>query len=288
MKNTTKDAVKSETMKKYGNLCNYVIIAIFLAFLYLPILVFPFVKSVLPEDNSENRKLSTFPKVKNIHDLLKFPAEFDRFWSDNLPFRGVIQQAYADMSFLFFRVSPSSRVIVGKDDGDWKHTWLFYDEPKDGDPIGNIKKTRSITKLAMQRYLRRINENIDKIKTQYNADLFYVVAPNKSTISREYLPNCLGVTADETLASVLYQYFHDHGVKNYIYLEDAMEDEKQRSQSLGIDYPLYYILDTHWNQYGSFIGARATLGLIEPQFTGYNDYRVFSEGYTIKTGDLKK
>lgn len=260
----------------------------FLGFLYLPTLIFPFVKNLLPEDDSEKRQLATFPKLENAGDLVQFPVKFDQYWSDNLPFRGSIQQIYSDVNFLLFRVPVASRVIAGKNDGNWRHTWLFYNEIRDGDPIGNLKGAHDVSELAMRRYLARMRENTNMVKTQYGADLYYIVAPNKSTVYQEYLPTSLGTVTDCTPARKMHQYFKDNGMKNYLFLEDAIREEKEKNQLTGLDYPLYYLLDTHWNQYGAFIGAKATLGLVEPRFSGYDKYRVFSEGYTIKTGDLKK
>lgn len=263
--------MKKEKIKK--NLRSYVIIGMFLVFLYVPTLIFPFVKDLLPEDNSENRNLAAFPKVESVSDLTKFPAGFDKYWSDHLPFRGVIQQAYTDANFWLFNSSTHKDAIVGKNCGDRRYTWLFYNSIRDGDPLGDVRGTKRLTDDQLDDILANIRHNTDRMKKR-GIDLYYVIAPNKSTIYKEYLPSTVNILNSESMVDQLRGFLDDAGVKNFIFLRNAIEEERRRNGDMGMETPLYYLLDAHWNNYGGFIGAKTLLKAINPKFNAYDEYSV--------------
>lgn len=274
-----------KTKRGQKGIRNYIIVGIFLALLYLPVLIYPFVKGLLSEDNSDGSKSITFPKLGSIHDVVKFPAEFDNYWSNNLPFKDNIQQAYADLSFLFFRTSFNDGIVVGESDGDWRDAWLFYNYVKDGDPFGDVRGTKRLTMEQKQNALKNILSNTKKMKEQ-GIDLYYFVAPNKSTVYKDKLPGSVNVVNDVSLMNDLNKYLLEQGINNFLYVEDDMKAEREKNGDDDIKYPLYRSLDTHWNDYGAFIGTKSLIKMIEPSFTGYDSYHVELDG-DINSGDLK-
>lgn len=215
-----------------------------------------------------------------MHDLVRFPARFDEYWSDNLPFRNTIQQVYADVNFRLFGVSTTPDVIVGKNDGDWRHTWLFYNSVTDGDPIGDVCGTKQLTPEQQEEVLRSVVENTERMQKR-GVELYYLIAPNKSSIYPENLPDSIKCSGRESLTSRLAGFMRERGVRNFVFLQSALEAEKQTT-----NVPLYYSLDTHWNDYGAFIGTRALLATMNGNFNGYDDYTVEDSGYIQRDGDL--
>lgn len=260
---------------------NYFIVFCFILVLYVPLWAFLFLKDKLPEDTSENRLLATFP-VLNLYDkntFVEFPKKFDSYWNDHLPFRNFLKQTYEIINFKFFKISSSPRVIVGKNDGNEKHTWLFYNDINDGNPIGDIRGTNTINNEEMLKYYNVLTNNTEILKNK-GIRLFYVVAPNKSTVYDEYLPKSINRVNEKSRNDIFSNYLKEKNVDNYVFLKDILRNSKNEQL-------LYFMLDTHWNDYGAFIGTREVLKKINNDFGFYDSYEIISNGWKDDVGDLK-
>lgn len=272
-----------------------IIIAIFLASLYLPSASFVFIKSFLSPDDSENRRLADFPTISSIRDIKNLPNKISSWFEDNLPYRNISRQVYSELNYRIFSNAVASGVIIGKDDGDWKHRWLFLNNANANDAIGDVRGTKQFTEADKKEILDDIKYNTEKMKKE-KRQLLYLVPPNKSTAYREMLPDSINIVNEISLMENLESYLNENGVDNFLFLDKAIAEEK-----LNAKFPLYYLRDTHWNQYGAFIGVKAMMKKLDQKFNKIDDYDIKSEGYTVSgtnvevskgytigTGDLKK
>jgi hypothetical protein len=282
-------------MKKKNDKRNKIIIVLFLMALYLPSISFMFIRNFLSPDDSENRRLADFPTVTKISDLKNYPSRINNWYNDNMPYRNLARQVYSEINYRVFNNAVASGVIIGKDDGDWRHRWLFLNNPNANDAIGDVRGTKHFNDSDKKEILDDIKYNTEKMK-KAGRKLVYMVPANKSTAYREMLPESINIINETSLMEDLTSYLEENDISNFIFLDKAIAEEKTKAK-----YPLYYLRDTHWNQYGAFIGTKAMMGKIEPSFNAFDDYEVTSEGYTItgtsvevsdgytiNTGDLKK
>lgn len=274
---------------------NKLIIIIFLAALYLPSISFVFIRGFLAPDDSENRRLANFPTISNISDLKNFPEKLSDWFRDNLPYRNIARQVYSEFNYRVFNNAVASGVIIGKDDGNWKHRWLFLNNASANDAIGDVRGTKQFKEKDKKEILEDIKYNTEKMKKE-NRQLLYLVPPNKSTAYREMLPDSINIVNETSLMEDLEKYLSDNGVKNFLFLDKAIAEEKEKAK-----FPLYYLRDTHWNQYGSFIGVKAMAKKLDNNFNVFDNFEVKSEGYVVSgtsveiskdniiaTGDLKR
>ncbi len=259
---------------------NLFIVLLFIAILYLPILSFPFVKKTLKQDTSENRELASFPNIDlaDIHSIKRFPTSFDNYWNDNLPYRNLLKQSWENINIKLFKNSTNSRVLIGKNDGDFHHSWLFYNDVNDGDPLGYVRGTNTIEESTKIKYYEILKKNTEYME-QKRKEIFYFIAPNKSTIYSEYLPNFVNIVGNLSRTDDLYQYMQVKNVTNFFYAKDILMKNKG-------EYPLYYGLDTHWNSLGAFYATRALIQLQNSKFDLYDHYEIVDEGYRNSRGDL--
>lgn len=221
-----------EDMKKY-----YVVL--FFLLLTLPNLLGTLVKS--EEVNRENRRLASAPQL-SWENLLEFPAEVEAYLNDHAPFRSHIMDAYAVFNMRLFHSVEHSDVILGKED------WMFY------------KGNGSVTDMLgvdcfSERQLAGLLESLLKLRSltvEDPEDFVLYIAPNKEIIYRQYVPDAYAPVTDTSKAKDLIRYIREHSDIKVVYPEEALKEAAKENLT-------YYRYDTHWNQYGGFLGAQELL-----------------------------
>ena len=256
------------------------IIVIFISLLILPTIIYFFVKEKLPQYNSENRNLATKP-VFEIISLKDFSKKYDDYYNDNLPFREITQRIYNNISYYIFKVKSFNNVIIGKTSKEGNILWLFYDKKSDGDPIQYAMGTRTFTQEEKNNAVINIKQNTDVLK-QKNMELYYFIAPNKSTIYKEMLPDTIEIKNDNNEILELYEYIKSQGVENIVYpYNELMEAKKENS--------VFYSLDTHWNYYGGFLGTALLHNKIDSNYDFlFNNAEIHNYGLMDLQGDLSR
>jgi peptidoglycan/LPS O-acetylase OafA/YrhL len=150
-------------------------------------------------------------------------------------------------------IGPSLAWYRGKED------WLYL-----GNAYDNTVAKLKLTNTPTERQIKATKELFSKIAiagSQVNTRVVLIVAPNKSSIYPEYLP-------DELVPSTKkYSSFFFDEIKNIpnLTVYDPTSDLLSLKKSEGF---LYFMTDTHWNNKGAFLtyaGFSKLLGLAAPQ-----------------------
>lgn len=256
------------------------IIVIFIILLISPTIIYFFVKEKLPKYDSENRNLAIKP-IFELNSLKDFPKRYDDYYNDNLPFREIIQRIYNNVDYYIFKVKSFNNVVIGKKSENGKILWLFYDKKSDGNPIQYAMGTRIFSQEEKNNAVINIKQNTDVLK-QKNMELYYFIAPNKSTIYKEMLPNTIEIKNDKNEILNLYEYIKSQNVTNIVYpYNELMEAKKTNS--------VFYSLDTHWNYYGGFLGTSMLHNNIDSNYDYlFKNAKIVNYGLIDLTGDLSR
>ncbi len=256
--------------RKSRLLTRFSIIA-FLTLVLAPPIIFPFITNYIDTTNTENRELAKRPDfIPN--ELLSFPAKYEQYFNDHLPFKKQLVKLNAYISLNLFGELSSDRVLYGKEN------WLFYKDESDGNPIACYKGTNLLTNNELTEYKDKFLLTRDRLKS-YGKDFVLFIAPNKEQIYNEYMPDKIKVVSDFGRADQLVQYLKYNSDLKVVYPYDELIQNKK-------NYQLYYRNDTHWNELGGFIGSQQLLSTIYNKRM-YIDELVIETGKTIK-GDLAK
>ena len=248
----------------------------FLGLLFVPSVAWVFCHNVIGDDTSENRALAKMPEIslKNIGEL---PEKIEEAYNDHAPFRAPIRAMWAKLNYFGFDDSTSDNVLIGKNEGERKKSWLFYKSSLDNNSVRDAQGLKVYSESEIQASLTKIESETKKFEEK-GARLYYFVAPSKESVYEEFFPENVKIY-NEPRTKKLSQYITDQGVNNYYYAYEDMLAAKESGQ-------LYFRHDTHWNELGAFVGFKGLIKMIEPKYNNlqYN----LGESKTIFGGDLAK
>ena len=230
--------------KKISNLI--MIIAFFLVLIFPPV-YFEKVKDTIPQDTSENRKLAEKPKF-DLSTIISYSDDYESYYNDNLPFRGIIRTLWTKFNFYILNESTTTQVLVGKNEGSKESTWLFYQENHDGNPIKEVQGVYDFTAEEVFQIEDAIDKNMEELAKR-NIEVYYTFIPNKATLYKEKLPDNITIFDQDTRVDRLIKYLEDKNTKNIINLKNYLLEAKKNGQ-------VYHKQDTHWNEFGAFVGYK--------------------------------
>ena len=258
---------------------NIIIIIAFFIIITVPQILFAFLKDEIPVDTSENRKLAEKPEFK-IEEIDKYGTNYESYYNDNLPFRSLIRNTWTNFNFYVLNESTTTQVLIGKNDGDISSTWLFFQDENESNAV---KETQGIYKFSNEKeksIINAIKENTEKLKEK-EVELFYTIIPNKENLYKEKLPDNITIYDEKTRVDKLVDYINDEtDIANVLYLKDSLNEAKKEEQ-------VYYRQDTHWNEYGAFLGFKEIVNKIAPTYNDFYCEIEFSEEQIIEK-DLSK
>lgn len=231
--------------KKISNLI--MIIAFFLVLIFPPV-YFEKVKDTIPQDTSENRKLAEKPEF-DLSSIISYSDDYESYYNDNLPFRGIIRTLWTKFNFYILNESTTTQVLVGKNEGSKESTWLFYQENHDGNPIKEVQGVFDFTAEEVFQIEDAIDKNMEELAKR-NIEVYYTFIPNKATLYKEKLPDNITIFDQDTRVDRLIKYLEDKNTKNIINLKNYLLEAKKNGQ-------VYHKQDTHWNEFGAFVGYKA-------------------------------
>ena len=206
-----------------------------------------FARPYLNTENTENRQLAEMPSLsfdslKGLSDSLQaFPSLFNSFYNDHVPFRSQLIELNSVLSVELFGDSASDSVVLGKDN------WLFY---TDEESIEDYKGTNLYTPQELE--LIRDNCLASKAYLEKRGIEFVVLIPsNKEDIYSDKLPDYISKRGELTRAQQVVDCLRDAGIR-VVYPRQELLEYKDA-------YDLYWHYDTHWNNLGAYIGAKALL-----------------------------
>ena len=199
--------------------------------------------------NDENRKMQNFPEFQMAYPV-QFVREFKLYFNDNFGFRIAFFNLYKMGLKNLFDEDPLPRKVVSGKNG-----WYFL-----GDEHNNVV---SKTIGANQFSKTELNNIASKLVTantwleQNGIRFFVAVAPNKHTIYSQYLP--FSIHNKKTKFSVLKEFLDAKHDFELIDLKEPILKAKDTVQ-------LYYKNDSHWNDYGAYLGYVQLMNVISEEY----------------------
>jgi len=231
-------------------------IAVFMAIIVLPTLLWPLLDVLDKTEINENRNPAEYPTVFDNG----YFAAFDKFYQDRLPLRKSMIKLYTDVELKLAQIYKNifqkygsgyyfvkNNVIVGEKD------WLFYN----GDDSVSYY---SGTNLPTDAELRKMAERAEIVSNYFKShgkEFVVYVAPNKEQIYGEYMPYGIKIESQIKRLDVMAKYFSENSDFSFVYPKQALLNAKENHQ-------IYYRSDTHWNYAGAYYGfceLMKTLGM---------------------------
>lgn len=230
-------------------LCLFAVLFIF------PPLTWPLLKPFFDSENRENRNLAEKPAL-TAESFESFPAEFEAYYNDSMPFRNQLIRLNNTLQYFLFRQQDINGVAIGRDG------WLFYCSEEAGNPVNQSLGCWHFTGEELKTMAESMQKTKDTL-AKHGIEFVLFIPPNKETIYMEKLPSYYEQQDEYTATDQLADYLHEHTDVTVVYPKAellAYKEEHPNTQ-------LYLKLDSHWNNLGAYIGARSlakALGLEMP------------------------
>lgn len=226
-------------------------IAVFVVLLALPAVFFRTVgKHLVDSANYENRRLAPRPVLSiSLESIQSFPAAFESYFKDALPFRNQLGMLSGLIDYRIFRSTASDTVIIGKDG------WLFYkgSQANGEDPIADYQGTN----LFSQEELQQIAANVMQMKADFAAQgveqFVVMLCPNKERAYADQMPEVYGALTPYGRLEQVTDYLRQNTDVPVVNAYESLREYR----ILHPETQLYFKYDTHWNHKGAFLGAYA-------------------------------
>lgn len=197
--------------------------------------------------STENKRQSSRPELHFPH-VRSFVRQFDAWYKENFGWRNALFYAYSRWQFRGLHQSPlPEKVVVGK------QGWFFL-----GDSYNNVvKQHRGLMPLSAdsaQIIANHLAQRQAELARQ-GIRLYVLIAPDSHSIYPEFLPDRVAHTTQPTRLDVLRKFVQTETRVPFIDLRDTLRAAKKGEV-------VYYQTDTHWNDFGSLVGAAAILNRI--------------------------
>jgi len=223
------------------------LIAVFLAVLFCPHILWRFFSSQFSGENTEKRTLASRPAF-SLKEMDAFPKAYEEYYNDHLPFRDWLIKLYNSLQYYVFQTSSHENVIVGKDG------WLFYQSPTDGTTMECYTGSALFSDEELEWIAYNLTNIRDRLAEQ-GIEFVVFIAPNKERFYSEYMPDHYGEQAQECMLNQALSYLSEHTDIRVVWpYEEMLAYKEANPQQL-----LYYKTDSHWNEIGGYIGAKALL-----------------------------
>lgn len=166
---------------------------------------------------------------------------FESHFSGNYGSRNTLITAANSLRYRLFHVSPVNNVVLGK------NGWLFYYSDTDGAIIPDYRRSNLDPPENLEKLRRLLVERRDLLK-QHGVEYVIMVAPNKGAIYPEYLPDYLARFSGPDRYDALMGYLAAHTDLHVVNVKRALLEAKRM-----MNYPLYEINGTRWNDLGAFV-----------------------------------
>lgn len=223
---------------------------IFLLTAALGIIFTPFFTRDQFNINKENRSENLKPNLLIENQInFNYPKDYETWFNDHFGMRNFLIDNYKLMNYNLFYATDSTKVLIGKEG------WLFYGD----ESIENYQNLQ----LYTDQELEQIKVNLEYIyKPLKENDIQYVlvIAPDKETIYNEYYPDTIKKIGSTSKLDQVVDYLKEYSEVPVLDLRETLLANKA-------DHPLYYLTDTHWNQYGAFLGYQAIVKYLSQTFS---------------------
>jgi hypothetical protein len=260
-----------DSISAFGKL-SFVIV--FVAILCIPVLV-----QLKYGENTESLEKRALAPRPEFAITKQFARDFETYYNDNFGLRSKLITLGSILKIRAFHASMNPKsAIMGK------NNFIFYNNSGGEDGIFRSYTRRNLYTIEqLQNYAETLDSHTQWLKDK-GIVAIWGVWPNKSTIYPENLPFAMKMQILDTLSLTdqVTSYLASNrpnikfiDIRNELVLA---KDEKQ----------LYYSFDTHWNDYGAYIGYRTLMeksyDLIKVKPFQLDDFTISAD--TIHDGDL--
>jgi len=223
---------------------------------FLTAISLPLVGKLLPAEGSfaltENRRPAPLPTIRLGGpgwgwSIASFPRRFERYWNDSFAFRWYLIRAHS-IAKLALGASPSPKVTLGK------MGFLYY---ADQGSVDYFRGTRPFTEQELAWWIGEL-ERRKRALSEHGVRHLVVIAPNKETIYPEHMPDVLRQVGDESRLDQLLREVRRRSSVEILDLRPVLRDAKTSQR-------VYHATDTHWNDAGAIVAARAIVDWVSRQ-----------------------
>jgi len=207
-----------------------------------------------PNTYTEKRALNPFPSLELSEKAVRaFPSRFDAYFKDRFGLRNTLIRLH-NRALFELGVSPSPRVTLGREG------WLYYQgpHPQREDPISDFRGTRPLSAARLERWRWFLEDQHDWL-AQKGIRYLLVFVPGKPHIYSEYMPERFNKVGPLTPLEQTERYLAEHAKAPFLSLSSALWEAR------GIE-PVYPRTDSHWNDFGAYMGCRAIIERIGEWF----------------------
>jgi alginate O-acetyltransferase complex protein AlgJ len=226
-----------------------VLIVLFLAIIWLPLVVM-LATPRQEVSEFENRRLAEAPELDlgSPHELA---GDFERYFNDHFGFRQTLIYWFRLLEVKVFRSPRAGGVILG-DDG-----WLFQ---AGSEQVADIRNNWPFRPAELAEWAQLLTEKHEALRER-GIEYLFVFTPNKHLIYPEKLPAAVNRVRETSRADQLIRYLDQHTDVPILDLRPALFAAKERLRP-------YHRTDTHWNDWGAYVGYRTLIEKLEGRIPG--------------------
>lgn len=222
----------------------------------------------------ENRMLAKWKPLLNedFRVNYNFGRDVDNFFQDRFFLRDDLIKFYYNQ-FIINKNLRTKKVIKGKDN------WLFHGVPS---AISMYKRENLFSKENLE-YVAKVLSDYDDYCKKNGKKFYFYIAPSKSMVYDEFYSELIKPNKQNTLslANQLTDYLKENTNVKVIYPQEELKQNKDKGL-------LYWKTDTHWNEYGAYLGYQILMREINKDLK-LNELKISDfEEVIEKTGDLNK
>ena len=220
-------------------------VVLFVLLFIVPVCVYELFGNYFDQTNYEQRQAAEKP-VFSIDTIQTYPAAFEAYYNDSLPFRNQMIRTNSLLNWHLFKRSAVGKVVVGKDD------WLFYNPAgKDGDPIADYQGTSLLTQEQLEMFGANLISARNTLQAQ-GKEFVVLIVPNKESMyGNAFLPDRFVTENSHTKADQVAQYLTEHTDLTVVYPKKSILTSMENDP----DHIYYYKTDTHWNDLGAYVAT---------------------------------
>lgn len=232
--------------------------AILVAFFVCAMLA-PWVDEILRTDEErgpkEHEQRPAAPRpVLDERTFQSYPEQYATYFDDTFGLRDWLLRWHSIEKYFLFGVSPTSRVVLGKDD------WMFYTGDRSIDVYRGLVP---FTDQELKRWQRMLESKRDSLKTK-GIEYVFVIGPNKESIYPDYMAPRFNRVHPRTRMDQLVLHMKKHSDLEILDLRPALIADRSLD-SFG-NY-VYFQLGTHWNGRGCYVSYREVINRVGKRFS---------------------
>lgn len=216
-----------------------IFILVFVIIITLPLLDNIFKFSPVKELFEKRLPIPRPEKPQDFSQLKLYFKNFENYYNDNYGFRKTLIRINSQMMDKIFDESPDSRAVIGKEN------WMFFDNYDSiTDAGGKIILDHKILNKAVKNFISNY-----KILKNNNITYVLVIAPDKTSIYHQYLPDYIEYSSN-----------NNHRIDQFLKTLKELQpnfpviDLRSILKKASFQEIVYHQTDTHWNKRGAHYG----------------------------------